>query len=270
MPNLDFIDVSHHQGAFPWNRARDAGVKGGICKVSDGYFMAPTYRGHIDSQFATNWQALDTFELRGAYTFIRFDANKSGGLSPAQQVKLAIDTIGSHKDRDIFVLDVEQNPTQIAHISLRARSTMLKAALQEAQKHFDNVWLYTGSWWWDKQIQITSYILSFPVWVAYYDIFPLRKAPNGWALEDVIAHQYSAKGNIAGVTTDLNEFRWDWDEYLKITPDPTPEPIPIPPAPTPPAPTPPPPVSPPGLVPPRQSWLAWLWELIVSFFKRNG
>ena len=103
------------------------------------------------------------------------------------------------------------------------------------------------------------YILSFPVWVAYYGAgYNLKyHLPMGWKLEDIIAHQYSDRGKIAGKTVDLNEFRWDWDEYLKIETPVEPPPVPIPPTDPPNEPT-----------PPNQSWLEWLFEFILSFFRK--
>ena len=230
MANLDVVDVSHHNGAIPWNRFRDLGVRGGICKVSDGYFMPPTYRTHIDPQFERNWQALDTFDLRGAYVFIRFDSNKSGGMTPKDQVKLAVDTIGDHKDTDIFALDVEQPAGQIAHISKAARVTMLVDALLEAEKGFSKVWIYTGAWWYDKQMPFpNSYITSFPMWMAYYGRFFSRNIPRGWT--NPIAWQYKI-GKIDGKSIDHNDFLWDWDDYL-IPEPPFPPPVPPPPDPPP-------------------------------------
>ena len=163
--NLDFVDASWHNAIIPWNRFRDAGVRGGICKVSDGYFMKPDFTGHIDSQFKTNWQALDTFDLRGAYHFLRFDVRRSGGLNPAQQVKLALDTIGDHKDTDIFVLDVEEPLANIANVSLQARANMLADALRYAERYWDKkyIWVYTGAWWWNKNNMPISFKLRVNV-----------------------------------------------------------------------------------------------------------
>ena len=277
--DLGFIDASWHNAIIPWNRFRDAGVRGGIVKVSDGYFMSPDYTGHIDSQFKTNWQALDTFDLRGAYTYITFDANRSGGLNPARQVQLALDTIGDHKETDIYAIDVEQKPHLISHISLQARANMLADALQYAERYWDKkyIWVYTGAWWFNKNnmpnpnVDPMPYILSFPVWAAFYGArYNLKyHVPMGWKIEDVVAHQYSMTKKIAGITIDHNEFRWDWNEYLKIEPPAPvePPPVPIPPTDPPNEPTPPDPI----ILPPKppKSWLEWLFELILSFFRKK-
>jgi hypothetical protein len=283
MPDLDFADVSWHNSIIAWNRFRTAGVRGGICKVSDGYFMSPSYRGHIDSQFKTNWQALDTFDLRGAYTFITFDANRSGGLSPAKQVKLAIDHIGDHKEKDIYAIDVEQHPELIKHISKQARLNMLVDAFAEARKWWDAeyIWNYTGAWWWDDQLpkSIPASILQHPLWMAYYGAERYFNAniPRGYTRGNVIAWQYKI-GMIEGKKIDHNDFLWDWDGYL-LPPihDPVPEPPediePIDPPPIieppPPEPIPDPivpdiPLTPDPEPPKPKSWLERLIEFIIK------
>ena len=188
MAKLKFVDVSWHNGTIFWNKFRDAGVRGGICKVSDGYFMPPGYHGHIDPQFHRNWQALNTFDLRGAYTYLRWDVGiKTGGLTMRDQVKLAVDTIGDHKETDILAFDEEQPAAQIAHIPKLARAQMLADALQEAEKYWDKeyIWNYSARWWWNDQLPAPHvdpmpYILSFPGWMAYYGVFFSRNIPRGW------------------------------------------------------------------------------------------
>ena len=230
-PVMDFIDVSHHNGVLPWNRLRDAGVRGAMCKVSDGYFMPPDYRGHIDSQFENNWSAANMFELRGATIFPTFDSNRSGGLTPAKQIKLGIDHVGDHKETDILAIDVEQHPVQIAHISKLARLHMLIDAFAEARKWWDEefIWNYTGKWWWDEELprNIPISILQHPLWAAYYGTgFERFGIPRGYVLADVVAHQFSPWGKVAGHTLDRNDFRWDWDSYLKVPVQPPPPPTP--------------------------------------------
>ncbi len=256
MPEFDFIDLAHFQKQFPWNRARDAGVRGGIAKVMDGYFMPPDYKGHIDPRFEINWQALDSFDLRGAYGFNRFDVKRSGGLTPAMQMQLALDTIhsyGDHKETDILVWDVEEKPENIANVSLLARAQMLAEALKTAEKEWNKeyIWIYTGNWWWKPNmpaahIDPMPYILSFKCWAAYYTRlkFASYMVPKGWTKDQVIAHQYSATKKIEGITVDHNEFLWDWDKYLKVEPSPPEPPAPPPdPPPEPPPETPKPPTT---------------------------
>ncbi len=280
MNELDFVDVARYQKDVPWNLFRDAGVGGAMARVSEGYFLPPNYTGHIDAYFPRNWQALENFGLRGATHYIRFDKNRTGGLTPADQVNMAINEVeaqpSKRKPADILALDVEQNPKQIAHISKLARAQMLAEAFREAEKRWDKeyIWNYTGKWWWDDQmpaphVEPMPYLLSFKCWAAYYTIFNLstRMVPNGWELKDVIAHQYSAKKQIEGIVVDHNEFKFDWDSYLKLDID-VPEPLPVPPIPEPIPPTPTPTPTP---VPPREprGCLPALLDIITTR-KTNG
>lgn len=238
--NLDFIDVSWHRGIIPWNNIRNAGVRGGIAKVSDGWFMPPNYSSdgnHFDPQFKSNWAGLEEFDLRGAYHYARFDTPYWRPDTLAQQVINAINYIGEpRKTADVFVIDVEQPASQITNISLNNRQDILIDALVAAVDTgwpMEYIWIYTGAWWWNKEMPTTidSYILQFPVWAANYPgtldsnndlpddpnsnkpYEPL--VPNGWTMDDVVAWQYSSLGNVEGVKpVDVNDFRWDWDDYL--------------------------------------------------------
>lgn len=81
---------------------------------------------------------------------------------------------------------------------------------------------------------LNPYFLEFPMVVAYYGTSPLTDyLPNGWPIENVIAHQYTDEYNIPGYPVadlkfDGNQFLWDWDEYF-YTANPTPPPDPEPP-----------------------------------------
>lgn len=249
---LDFLDVSHHNGAVDWLALRDNGIKGGIAKVWDGYFMPPggyAAKQHFDSQFKNNWNGMAEYELRGAYLFGRFDTASWRPATLSQQVAESIMYIGQRKAEDIYMLDIEQKPFQIEHISKASRMAMLIEALQEAEAHWPKkfIWIYTGAWWWDFQMPATidPYILEFPVMCANYpgaldadNNLPAAqwwqkkrepKVPNGWSIEQVIAWQYSDKGMLDGNNFDVNDFLWDWDAYfdtINPTPPPPPEPTP--------------------------------------------
>lgn len=228
---LDFIDVSHHNGTITWNALRDAEVRGGIAKVSDGYFMPPGYydtRNHFDPQFRANWAGMTEFDLRGAYHYARFDPASFRPDSLAEQVSKSIDYIGVRKSNDIYVIDVEQPASQIAHVSLDSRADMLIEALQETQtkgwpKKY--VWIYTGAWWWDVQmpVAIPPAILEYPVWAASYTAE--IRIPNGW--EEAIAWQYTDRADILGKKYDGNRFLIDWDAYFDEPGEPPPPEPPI-------------------------------------------
>lgn len=247
--NLDFLDMSWHNEKVDHLGLRDDGVRGGIAKVWDGYFMSPGYSAadqHFDAQFKNNWNGLAEYELRGAYLFGRFDTASWRPATLAAQVSQAIAYVGSRKAEDVFVLDIEQPASQIAHITKASRMAMLVDALQEAETQWPKkfIWIYTGAWWWDPQMPsiIDPYILEFPVWCANYPgtlnadnnlpdpLFGTYKpkVPNGWTADQVIAWQYSDKGKIDGKTFDVNDFRWNWDAYFD-TINPTPPPPPTPP-----------------------------------------
>ncbi len=244
----DFIDLSHHNGAayknnpLDWQAIRDAGIDGAIAKAWDGWFMAPggyPERQHFDAEFLTNWTSMVELTLRGAFLYGRFDTESWRPDSLAEQVSKTIAYIPlPRKPKDILMLDIEQKATQIAHISLADREAMLVEALQEAESKWDKkfIWLYSAQWWWNYQMPkvLNPYFLEFPMVVAYYGTSPLTDyLPNGWPIENVIAHQYTDEYNIPGYPVadlkfDGNQFLWDWDEYF-YTANPTPPPDPEPP-----------------------------------------
>ena len=244
---LDFIDVSHHNGApyknnsLDWQAIRDAGIDGGIAKIWDGWYLAPggyAARQHFDDAFLDNWNGMVELALRGGYLFGRFDTAAHRPDSLAEQTAAAIDYIPSpRKAEDIFMMDAEQPANQIAHIGLASREEMLVEALQEAETKWPKkyIWLYSAKWWWNYQmpVKLNPYFLEFPMVVAYYGTKKLTEyLPNGWPIENVIAHQFTDQYNIPGYPNstldfDGNDFLWDWDEYFD-TANPTPPP-PLPP-----------------------------------------
>jgi len=90
------IDVSHHQGAIDWTKAKAGGVQFAFIRVSDGVSTR-------DRQFARNWSAAKAAGvIRGAYQFFRPAQNV------AAQAQLMIDAIGAKAAGELPpVIDVE-------------------------------------------------------------------------------------------------------------------------------------------------------------------
>lgn len=235
------IDVSHHQGVIDWGKVLDYGIEGAFIKASDGYFMGPSYTGHVDSQFQTNWTALgNNGVIKGAYAFLRLDydgAVKRPDIE--EQADIYFDTVDPQKT-DVVALDAEQPFAQLAYLSkseIRRRAIFAMDLFQErAPGKFE---CYTAQWWWGELFD-DKWDFNWSLWSAHYwsiwqagplknePISPLARPQKVNGFDKSTFWQRSARGIIPGIrgSVDLNEFMPDMTlaEYVGI--DPTAPPVP--------------------------------------------
>ena len=93
------IDVSHWQGVMDWGKAKDAGVKFSMIKMTEG-------ESYFDDKFITNWTACQRLGITaGCYHFVRSD------IEAAKQFRWIKAKLPSLADFDL-ALDCEPHSNQ--------------------------------------------------------------------------------------------------------------------------------------------------------------
>lgn len=227
----DFVDVAYHDGVVNWQVVRSQpGIRGGIVKCGDGYFMPvekasnglwnfytnnPAKRWHYDPYFAQNWEGLKGCELRGAYWFVRLNFDKRPFDSDAgmkRQAQLFFDKVSENGllASDVIVADLEQGVKQIAYLTQAQKIVRVREFLDECERLFGRrPIIYTYPSWWFTQMGNEAWALKYKLWIADYT--PPIWIPLPWL--SFWAHQFTDKGKIAGVPTaaDLNKVGADYE-----------------------------------------------------------
>ena len=182
------IDVSHYQGAINWQSVKQAGIAFAYAKATDGGTT-------VDSQFKTNWQAMQAAGIaRGAYHFFEPTAEA------AAQANNFIHTVGSLRPTDLPpVIDVEisngvSNSQLISGVTTWL--TLVKQGLGRTPM------IYTVASFWNAHLD--DQFGNYPLWVAHYDV-QAPALPKGWS--KWAFWQHSQMGSVKGVTGNVD---LDW------------------------------------------------------------
>jgi lysozyme len=155
-------DVSVWQGDFDWSTA---GVTFGYARISDGM-------NHIDPEFEGNWAEMKQLGiLRGAYQY----------FEPAQsaqaQAEMMVQKVGGKLGPGDMpcMIDVEatggQSPATIAS-KVKTWLDIVEAGTGKRPI------IYTGSYFWQDNVQDTSFG-AYPIWIAAYGP-SCPSLPPGW------------------------------------------------------------------------------------------
>ena len=178
------IDVSHNNGPVNWDQLAGAGITFAFAKASEG--CNPGTSGYLDSQFATNWQAMkDAGVIRGAYHFIGLPL---AGTPQAQwnddmhrQIDHFVSLIGPLQAGDLPpMIDLEDgdSPGRWNALITSDRSSALALVTETinyltAQLGGVLPIIYTGSFWTSELNDPTPVEMPFsnyPLWIAQYPI----------------------------------------------------------------------------------------------------
>jgi lysozyme len=187
MPNLDFIDISHHQGTINWHKVAASGVLGVIMKATEG----STY---IDPLYFDNCkQAMKCGLPLASYHFLKHGAVKDQmshyllTVEPVDGERMVID----YEDEDCDIDDL----LDAVHYLL-ADSHRLQVTVYGASKLTDDV---------NAALDI-GMLKQTSLWVARYSTNQPIIATRVWPTWT--AWQYSDNGQIDGISeaVDLNQF----------------------------------------------------------------
>ena len=244
MALYQFADISHHEGDLDIQIFANAGHRMVICKASDNYHL-PDINGkydfaaerHYDSRFVQNFTNTRAAGLvAGAYHFCRFDrplplSNRTAIVQAnLDYFQTAVNMLPPEHQAEVVtvILDMEQSATQLqaAGLSRTVVSNMAKDIVTLFLENYQNVILYSGSWWTDVWLtQTTTEWMAArmsvwePEYVAINNNDPLNpdyqpSLPKGFkneyavAANDVIgkmfAWQYTDRGRFPNIAASID------------------------------------------------------------------
>ena len=204
------VDVSIHNGAINWKKAKDAGVKGAVIRCGYGR----DFTKYDDANFKTNMDGAIANGIKVGVYLYSYAKNNDSARSEAQHV---LRLVKPYKDKISLpvYLDLEESGTESG---AKERAIIFGDIVESAGYE---VGIYANEYWW------TTYLRGldrFTKWVAKWGkVKPTISGMELW--------QYDAYGRVDGIGSgvDLDEA---YGRLAKIvdgtTPAPTPTPTPTP------------------------------------------
>lgn len=172
-PDVDFIDVSHHNRelglplAF-YQTVKKSGVQGVVVKVSDGQ----TYRDPAASVNIANAKAAGM--VVSAYHFARYTSTASA-KAEAKAFAAKLKTVGFNAKTDGYVVvDVEATNLSSSPAKLTEYTNAFIAQMKALG--YPKVDLYTGNAFYHSRLQPAKLTVSKP-WLARYPLYPATGKP---------------------------------------------------------------------------------------------
>jgi GH25 family lysozyme M1 (1,4-beta-N-acetylmuramidase) len=204
-PDIDFIDVSHHNSAsgLPlsfYQTIKKSGVKGVVVKVSEGsYYVDPSASVNIAN-------ARQAGLIVSAYHFARFKSD-SEAKNEANWFDKKLKLVGFNKDKDGYVVvDVEdpslsKDPSKLTQYV----NTFIQQMNKLGYKRID---VYSGSSYYNTKLQPKNLIVDKP-WLAAYPANPIKNQPTAKFTNGKGAWQWSQSYRFVGMSGygyfDVNE-----------------------------------------------------------------
>jgi GH25 family lysozyme M1 (1,4-beta-N-acetylmuramidase) len=204
-PNVDFIDVSHHNSekGLPlsfFQTIKQGGVKGVVVKVSEGsYYVDPAASVNVAN-------AKQAGLIVNAYHFARFTSNESA-KTEARWFDKKLKLVGFDKSRDGYVVvDVEDPSLSSSPAKLTEyTNTFIKEMQALGYKRID---LYSGSHFYNTRLRPQSLSIEKP-WLASYPVNPQKGQPTANFSNGRGAWQWSQSYRFVGMSGygyfDVNE-----------------------------------------------------------------
>lgn len=181
-----FIDISHWNGKFDWNKAVANGVDGAYIKASQGTYI-------LDDKFKEN-SAACPLKYKGAYHFLDYcKTHYSSGQEISfgqKQADWFVKCMGDWKYTLPGALDIETNAAW-EKIDALSAGRVLKIALAFKNRYYvltgHNPAIYCSPY-------LTQWMQNFldcPLWIAHYDV----AAPKFYKWDKCALWQYSSTGD---------------------------------------------------------------------------
>ncbi len=196
-PNVDFIDVSHHNNetglplAF-YQTLKESGVNGVVIKVSeDRYFVDPAASVNIAN-------AKQAGMIVHAYHYARFTSNEIA-KAEAQWFDKKLNLVGFDKNKDGYVVvDVEavnlsNNPAKLTEYT----NTFIQEMRRQGYTKID---LYSGSNFYNNRLLPKSLLVDKP-WLASYPSNPQKGKPTAVFSNGVGAWQWASDYRFNGLAS---------------------------------------------------------------------
>lgn len=187
-PNVDFIDVSHHnaEAGLPlafYQTVKAGGVQGVVVKVSEGeYYVDPAASVNIAN-------AKQAGMVVHAYHFARFTSVASA-QAEADWFDKKAQLVGFDKSKDGYVVvDVEATNLSSDPAKLTEYTNAFIAEMKKLG--YKKVDLYTGSYFYNGRLQPNNLSVDKP-WLAAYPSNPLKGQPTAKFTNGVGAWQWTS------------------------------------------------------------------------------
>ena len=194
------IDVSHWQGSFDWNKARQAGIQFAFIKATQGNTI-------LDDRFNRNWIESQLAGVpRGCYHF--YDPR----LNPILQADWLLKTCPEPGELG-YVLDAEALKTKIPVKIPVTYATDLRIFCERIeQKTQTQPIIYTAYSFWTTNCSQATWARRYALWIANYNniapMTPLPWGPDGWEF-----WQFTDKGIGKLYGTDASSKQIDLDVW---------------------------------------------------------
>ena len=196
-PNIDFIDVSHHNSetglslAF-YQTIKKAGVNAVVVKVSeDRYF--------VDSAASVNIaNAKQAGMIVHAYHYARYTSNDMA-KAEAQWFDRKLRLVGFDKNKDGYVV-VDVEAANLAN-SPEKLTEYTNTFIQEMRNlGYNKIDLYSGSYFYNHQLLPQSLLVSKP-WLAAYPANPVKGQPTANFSNGIGAWQWASDYRFGGLAS---------------------------------------------------------------------
>jgi lysozyme len=186
------IDAASYQGNVNWTSVKNAGLKFGFEKATEG----TTYK---NPYFAGNWANMKAAGIiRGAYHF------GHPGSDPTTQADFFVNTVHPGSGDLQMTLDIEvtdgRTPAQvwswIQTFIARIKSRTGRPGI-----------IYTGFYFWRDGVGNPRNNLNCPLWLAAYVSDPTPYVPPAWSTWSF--WQYTDAGSVPGVSGAVDRDAWN-------------------------------------------------------------
>jgi len=217
------VDVSKWQGMMDWQKCKAAGAKYAFVRATVG-------AGYKDEQFERNYKEIQKTGL--PVGFYHVVVPKYGGRPITAEANMDNYFDGeAGKPADFpVVLDCElTNGDNPRHIT-----SVIEGCIEILEDNGYDVMIYTGAWWWVRNVMPADKWCNYPLWVANYTTAAEPYMPRDWA--EWAVWQHSADGNGLGskygadsADIDLNRMKVAfWNKYIGSPEPPPPVEPPVP------------------------------------------
>ncbi|MBS4175420.1 GH25 family lysozyme [Bacillus sp. FJAT-49736] len=173
-PDVDFIDVSHHNRELGlplgfYQTIKMGGVKGVVVKVSEGeYFVDPAASVNIAN-------AKQAGLIVNAYHFARFTSNENAKLEAQWFVK-KLQLVGFDKMKDGYVV-VDVEAVDLSNSASRLTQYTNSFISEMKRLGYTRIDLYTGSYFYNHNLIPKNLTVDRP-WLASYPAIPQKGKPT--------------------------------------------------------------------------------------------
>lgn len=204
-PDVDFIDVSHHNNEYGlplafYQTIKNSGVKGVVVKVSeDSYFIDPAASVNIAN-------AKQAGLVVSAYHYAHFTSNDVA-IREAQWFDKKLQLVGFNKATDGYVVVDIEEPSLTSDAAKLTEYT--NTFINEMKRlGYNKVDIYSGSYYYNNRLRPQSLIVDKP-WLASYPANPVQGQPTANFSNGKGAWQWASDYRFLGMSSygnfDVNE-----------------------------------------------------------------